>query len=214
MALFKDRYDAGRQLARILKKFRDENVVILALPRGGVPVAFEVAKYLDAEMDIFLVKKIGVPKREELAMGAIATGGVRILNKNIIDIMNISDETIEETSEKEKKELERREKKYRDERPFPSLKNKTAILIDDGLATGASMRAAIKALRELNPAKIVVAVPTASQSICREFESETDEIICAYTPVVFKGVGEWYEDFSQTTDDEVIGLISMAKSSH
>ncbi len=212
MSLFKDRYDAGRKLSAELTGFRENNPILLGLPRGGVPVAYEAAKNLGADLDIFLVRKIGVPGREELAMGAIASGGVRVLNDNVINILNISEDSIEEASQKEKEELQRREKIYRDNRPFPSLENKTAILIDDGLATGASMRAAIKALKRHSPKKVIVAVPTASKDTCNEIKADVDEIICAFTPAVFRGVGEWYDDFSQTTDQEVIDLLEDAHS--
>ncbi len=207
MSLFKDRYDAGRLLASELKRFKEEDLILLALPRGGVPVAYEAAKKLGAPLDIFIVRKIGVPGREELAMGAIAIGGVKILNDNVINILNLSEETIQDAIQKEKVELQRREKEYRGSRPFPIIENRTVVLIDDGLATGASMKAAVKALKKHNPSKIIVAVPTASEDTCNEFQSEVDEIICAYTPAVFRGVSEWYDDFSQTTDEEVMNLL-------
>jgi len=207
MALFKDRYDAGRKLSTALQTYRADDAIVHALPRGGVPVAYEVSKNLNIPMDIFIVRKIGVPEQEELAMGAIASGGVRVLNQNVIKILNIPDDVIEDAALKERDELNRREKIYRNNRSFPSVVNKTAILIDDGLATGASMRAAVKALRNLHPAKIVVAVPTASEDTCNEFKSEVDQVICVYTPAVFRGVGEWYDNFSQTTDEEVLDLM-------
>lgn len=212
MIFFKDRKDAGIKLSGKLTKYADRNdVIVLALPRGGVPVAYEVALNLNLPLDVFLVRKLGVPGHEELAMGAIATGEIKVLNKDIISMMNIRDSDIDKVASRELLELHRREKSYRGSKSFPDLENKTVILIDDGLATGASMQAAVEALRELNPLKIVVAVPTSSKETCEKFEHEVDEIICAVTPEMFRGVGQWYINFNQTTDEEVKELLSKAK---
>ncbi len=209
--IFQNRSDAGRKLAEKLTEYANRNdVLILALPRGGVPVAFEVAERLGAPFDVFLVRKLGVPGHEELAMGAIASGGVRVLNHRTIDYLRIPDAAIDAVAEEEQRELTRREKAYRDNRPAPEIRGKTVILIDDGLATGATMRAAAVALKQMRPAKIIVAVPVASDETCREFEQEVDAVICANTPEPFYGVGLWYHDFSQTTDDEVRELLQIA----
>src|SRR5436309_1784912 len=178
--IYRDRIDAGKQLAARLMDYADrDDVLVLALPRGGVPVAYEVAKVLRAPLDIFLVRKLGVPGHEELAMGAIATGGVRVLNRDVVDGLRIPRTLIDQVAAREQQELERREQLYRDDRPAPDLHHKIVILIDDGLATGSTMRAAVAALRKLHPAKITVAVPTAAASTCDEFKGEVDEIICA-----------------------------------
>ena len=211
MALFKDRIDAGQKLAKKLDNYAGQpDVIVLALPRGGVPVAFEVARALNAPLDIWLVRKLGVPGHEELAMGAIASGGIRVLNEDIIRFLNISDEMIDAIAAMEQRELERREHVYRGNRPKPDLRDQTIILVDDGLATGASMRAAIQSLRSQKPARIVAAVPTAAPETCAEFEDEVDEIICATTPQPFMGVGAWYQQISQTTDQEVRQLLEQA----
>lgn len=208
MALFRDRKDAGRKLAEQLSQYaEDENVLVLGLPRGGVPVAHEVAKSLDSEMDIFLVRKLGVPGHEELAMGAIASGGVRVVNDTVVDALDIPQRVIDAVAAEEQEELERRERAYRGDRPAPRMAGRTVILVDDGLATGASMRAAVVGLRAQNPAKVVAAVPTAAPETCEMFEGEVDEMVCAATPQPFYGVGHWYRDFSQTTDDEVRALL-------
>jgi len=211
MALFKDRRDAGKQLAQELSAYAGRSdVIVLALPRGGVPVAYEVARALNAPLDIFIVRKLGLPGHEELAIGAIASGGVRVLNEDIVRALNIPQAMIDAVARRELQELERRERAYRGNRPPPDVRGRTVILIDDGLATGASMRAAVAALRAQNPARIVVAVPTAAPETCAAFESEVDEIVCAMTPEPFYGVGRWYEDFSQTTDEEVRALLEQA----
>jgi predicted phosphoribosyltransferase len=213
MALFRDRRDAGRKLAQELKEYANRpDVVVLALPRGGVPVAYEVAKALKAPLDIFLVRKLGVPGHEELAMGAIASGGVRVLNDTVVDALNIPERLIDAVAEKEQRELERRERAYRGDRPKPEVRGKTVILVDDGLATGASMRAAVEALRAQDPARIVVAVPTAAPETCEAFEDTVEEVVCAETPQPFFGVGFWYQDFSQTSDEEVRTLLARAQS--
>jgi predicted phosphoribosyltransferase len=212
MALFQDRMNAGRLLATKLANYAHRpDVLVLALPRGGVPVAFEVAKALKAALDVFLVRKLGVPGQEELALGAIATGGTRVLNKEIVEALGISPEIIDWVAARELQELERRERLYRGQRPPPDVQARTVILVDDGLATGATMRAAVEALRQQGPARIVVAVPTAAPATCAEFEAEVDEIVCAVTPEPFYGVGLWYANFSQTTDEEVRHLLQVAE---
>lgn len=211
MPLYKNRAEAGRKLAQALSDYAGRaDVVVLGLPRGGVPVAYEVTKALEAPLDIFIVRKLGVPGQEELAMGAIASGGVRVLNDEVVGGLSISEEEIQSVAEKERAELERRERLYRGERARRDLKNKIAILVDDGLATGASMRAAVNGLRQHNPDKIVVAVPTAPPETCREFEDLADQVICLQTPSPFMGVGAWYADFPQTTDDQVRELLEKA----
>jgi predicted phosphoribosyltransferase len=211
MAIFKDRRDAGRKLAQYLTQYANRpDVVVLALPRGGVPVAFEVARALNAPLDIFLVRKLGLPGHEELAMGAIASGGLLVLNKDIITALNIPQAVIDAVARREQAELERRERLYRGDRPPLDVRGKTVILIDDGLATGSSMYAAVAGLRARQPAHIVVAVPTASPETCEAFENEVDQVVCAVTPQPFYSVGLWYDDFSQTSDEEVRKLLEEA----
>ncbi|HZM25084.1 MAG TPA: phosphoribosyltransferase [Anaerolineales bacterium] len=211
MALFRDRRDAGRKLAQKLVAYVGRSdVIVLALPRGGVPVAYEVALALRAPLDIFIVRKLGLPGHEELAIGAIASGGARVLNEDIIQYLGISEAVIAAIAQRELQELQRRELAYRGERPPLEVEGRTIILIDDGLATGASMRAAVAGLRLQNPAYIVVAVPTAAPETCEALEPEVDQMICATTPEPFYGVGRWYEDFSQTTDEEVRTLLQEA----
>ncbi|HWE93815.1 MAG TPA: phosphoribosyltransferase [Tepidisphaeraceae bacterium] len=208
---FQDRFHAGRVLVGLLSEYANrDDVLVLALPRGGVPVAYEVARALHAPLDVFLVRKFGVPGQEELAMGAIATGGVRVLNHAVVDALRISPSVIERAARKEAAELKRREREYRDRRPPPRVAGKTVILIDDGLATGSTMLAAVEALRRLGPAKIVAAVPTAAADVCERFRDVVDEVICAMTPEPFHAVGLWYEDFSQTTDEHVRELLQKA----
>jgi putative phosphoribosyl transferase len=208
---FPNREEAGRLLAEKLERYADRNdVIVLGLPRGGVPVAYEVAKSLRVPLDVFIVRKLGVPGFEELAAGAIASGGVRVLNEDVLRALPNADEIIESVTAKETAELERREKSYRDDRPAPELRDRVVILVDDGLATGATMRAAVKALRQRGVAKIVVAVPVGPPDTCREFEDEADETICASAPEFFQAVGQYYEDFSQTSDDEVRDLLARA----
>lgn len=213
MAPFKDRREAGKLLAEELLEYKEsEDVVVLGLPRGGVPVAYEVAKELGVPMDVFVVRKLGVPNQPELAMGAIASGGVKIMNDSVVKGTGISDEQIEEVIEDEREKLQKREKAYRGTRPEVQLEDKTILLIDDGLATGASMRAAVTALREHQPRNIVVAVPTAPADTCQSFKSEVDKVICLKTPTPFWGVGGSYQDFSQTTNEEVRDLLERSKS--
>jgi predicted phosphoribosyltransferase len=208
---FRDRRDAGRLLAARLSDYAHEpDVLVLALPRGGVPVAYEVAQALGAPLDVFLVRKLGLPGHEELAMGAVATGGVRVLNEELVRALDVRPEAIQVVTELELAELARRERAYRDGRPPPDVRGRTVILVDDGLATGATMQAAIEALRRLGPAHIVVAVPTASPVSCEELRSLVDDIVCAITPEPFQAVGLWYEDFTQSTDDEVRELLQRA----
>lgn len=209
--LFRDRRDAGRQLAAQLMHYANKpDVLVLALPRGGVPVAFEVARALHAPLDIFLVRKLGVPGHEELAMGAIATGNIRVLNEEVTRMLQISDEAIDAVAAEELHELRRRERAYRGDRPAPEVRGRTVILVDDGLATGSTMRAALAALRQQVPARLVVAVPVGAAETCGEFQDEADEAVCARTPEPFYAVGMWYQDFSQTTDDEVRELLERA----
>ena len=209
--IFKDRRDAGRTLAARLPHYADrKDVVVLALPRGGVPVGYEVARKLNALLDIFLVRKLGVPGHEELALGAIASGGVRVLNEDLVSYLGISAEVIDRIAAVEQRELERRELAYRDNRSRPVVKSRVVILIDDGLATGSTMRAAAESLRQQEPSRIVVAVPVSSPETCEAFRGDVDEMVCAVTPENFQGVGLWYEDFSQTSDEEVRELLKRA----
>jgi putative phosphoribosyl transferase len=210
--LYQDRSEAGRLLATKLTAYAHRrDVLVLALPRGGVPVAYEVARALHAPLDVFVVRKLGVPGHEELAMGAIATGDVCVLNEQVVQMLRISGSVIDAVATEERKELERREHLYRDNRPPPDVQDRIVILVDDGLATGATMRAAVAALRQQHPACIVVAVPVAAPSTCEELSEEVDEIICAQTPTPFFGVGYWYVDFSQTTDKEVYDLLARSE---
>ncbi len=183
---------------------------MLGLPRGGVPVAYEIARALDAPLDVFIVRKLGVPGQEELAMGAIATGGVRALNEDVVDYLGIPDSVIDEVAAREQQELERRMRLYRGESPPPVIAGRTVILADDGLATGATMRAAVAALRQQRPVRLVVAVPTAAAETCDALRSAVDDLLCAITPEPFDGVGRWYDDFSQISDDEVRTLLARA----
>lgn len=212
---FRDRREAGRVLAgRMAGLAGRPDVLVLALPRGGVPVGYEVARKLGAPLDVFLVRKLGVPGQPELAFGAIASGGVRLLNRDVVQGLGIPPEEVEAVAAEEGEELARREREYRDDRPPPDVRGKTAVLVDDGLATGASMRAAVAALRKLDPARIVVAVPVAAPSVCEAFRRIVDEVVCARTPDPFQAVGLWYHDFSQTSDAEVRELLDRAASEH
>jgi predicted phosphoribosyltransferase len=208
---FRDRRDAGQALAEQLAPYAGRpDVLILALPRGGVPVAYEVARALGAPLDVFLVRKLGLPGHEELAMGAVATGGVRVLNDDIVRGLGVPPPVIEAVAAWEQEELTRRERLYRGDRPPPDARGRTVILVDDGLATGATMRAALAALHRQQPARLVVAVPTAAPETCDEMRAEADDVVCATTPEPFHSVGLWYEDFSQTTDEEVRELLARA----
>jgi putative phosphoribosyl transferase len=208
---FPNRAEAGRLLAEKLEKYAGrDDVIVLGLPRGGVPVAYEVARALGVPLDVFIVRKLGLPGFEELAVGAIASGGVRVLNEDVMRALPNADQLIESVTAKETIELERREQTYREGRPAPDLRDCIVILVDDGLATGATMRAAVAALRQRGVAKIVVAAPVGAPDTCREFEHEVDEIVCAIAPEFFQAVGQYYEDFSQTSDEEVRELLSSA----
>lgn len=209
---FVDRAEAGRLLAPKLQRYAHQpDVLVLALPRGGVPVACEVARALSAPIDVFVVRKLGTPGQRELAMGAIASGGVLVLNEDVIRLMRIPEDVIDGVAAEEQREMERRERAYRGARPAPDLKGRTLILVDDGLATGSTMHAAVAALRQRRPAKIVVAIPVAPPSALQEFAREADEVVCLLAPdEPFDGVGRWYMDFSQTTDKEVRELLERA----
>jgi putative phosphoribosyl transferase len=211
MVGYKNRSDAGKRLAAKLQIYANRpDVIILGLPRGGIPVAFEVARKLQLPLDVFVVRKLGVPGHEELAMGAIASGGIRVLNEDVVRSLNISGEIIESVAKRQSEELKRREQLYRGNRPELDVQDLTVLLVDDGLATGATMRAAVQALRKQKPVSIIVAVPAAAPEACEELGNEADDIVCAITPDPFFSVGSWYEDFSQTTDEEVRQLLYLA----
>jgi len=211
--LFRDRADAGQKLLSRLGAYKAHpDVLVLGLPRGGIPVAYEVARGLGAPLDVFVVRKLGVPGQEELAMGAIATGGVRIVNRDVVDALHIPPDVLDRAAAEERRELERREQSYRGDRPEPSVAGRTVILVDDGLATGSTMRAAVAALRQQAPARVVVAVPVAAPSTCAELREEVEEVVCFATPEPFMSVGRFYDDFSQTTDDEVRDALAAART--
>jgi putative phosphoribosyl transferase len=210
--LFHDRTEAGQVLADLLREYAGrKDVLILALPRGGVPVAFEVAQALDAPLDIFVVRKLGLPSNEELAMGALASGNIRVLNDEVVQSFGISERTIETVAEKEQVELERRERLYRGDSGLPSIRGKTILLVDDGVATGSTMRAAVAAIRRQHPAQIIVAVPVAPPSTCDTLRTEADQVVCVATPEPFYAVGQWYRVFDQTTDRQVRELYERSK---
>jgi predicted phosphoribosyltransferase len=210
--LFRDRSEAGQALARHLAEYADrEDVLVLALPRGGVPVGYEVARALHAPLDVFLVRKLGVPGHEELAMGAIASGGVRVLNEALVEYLGIPDRVIDEVAADEQAELERRLHSYRGGQPPLDVRGRVVILVDDGLATGSTMRAAVKALRRQNPERIIVAVPVGARDTCAGLREEADDVVCVQTPDLLKAVGIWYADFSQTSDEEVRTLLARAR---
>lgn len=210
---FANRISAGRALANRLHEYANRSdVTVLGLPRGGVPVAFEVAQALNAPLDVFLVRKLGVPGYEEFAMGAIATGNVRVLNEKLVKDLGIRDEWIQQVAAREQRELERRETLYRGASPPLNVSGRTVILVDDGLATGSTMRAAVKALKNLGPTRIIVAAPVAASETCESFKANVDATcICVMRPELFDAVGRWYKDFSQTTDEEVCYLLKHAK---
>jgi len=211
--LFRDREEAGRRLARQLQHYAGRpNIVVLGLPRGGIPVAYEVARALGAPLDVFVVRKLGLPGQEELAIGAIASGGVRVLNGELLARMGVPVEVLDAVAAREERELARREHAYRGARGALPVAGRTVILVDDGLATGASLRAAATALRRLKPARIVAAVPVGAAETCEEFRDVVDEIVCSETPEPFWAVGNWYDDFSQTTDEEVRQLLERARA--
>jgi putative phosphoribosyl transferase len=209
---FADRVEAGKLLgAEVVRRIaKRPNALVLALPRGGVPVGYQVARALDAPLDVFVVRKLGVPGQEELAMGAIASGGVRVMNDDVLRYVPVSQAMIDRVAEAEGRELARREKAYRGNRPPLDVAGKTVVIVDDGLATGSTMRAAVRALRDMRPREIVVAVPVAAPSTCADFRAIVDEVICLRTPEPFQAVGQWYDDFSQTTDEEVHRLLGLA----
>lgn len=208
---FHDRKDAGAQLAARLAAFADDpNTIVLGLPRGGVPVAYEVARALRAPLDVFVVRKLGVPGQRELAMGAIASGGVRVLNQEVIQALNLSPSTVEAVAVQEQPELERQQRLYRGDVALPDLAGRTVIIVDDGLATGATMRAAVRALRQSNSKQIVIAVPVGAAETCRSLRKDADEVICLHSPESFYSVSTWYEEFSQTSDDEVRHLLAAS----
>lgn len=211
MRQFANRREAGKQLTRKLSNYKGRaDVIVLALPRGGVPVGYEVALELHAPLDIFLVRKLGLPGREELAIGAIASGGIRILNRDIINAVGLNQTMIDLVMKQESRELQRREEQYRGDRPAPDLQDRTVILIDDGLATGASMLAAVQGVRAQNPGQIVVAVPAAAPQAIDLLHPNVDDVVYIIAPDPFEGVGKWYDDFSQTTDEEVKSLLEAA----
>jgi predicted phosphoribosyltransferase len=213
MHRFENRSEAGKALAHLLAEYAGrKDVIVLALPRGGVPVGYEVATALGVPLDVFLVRKLGVPGYEELAMGAIASGGIRVLNADVVASLRIPSKVIEAVTVAEERELQRRERQYRGDRPTPEVQGRTVILVDDGLATGASMRAAVQALRQMGPQRIVVAVPTAPAEACAELRPLVDEVVCVMTPEPFGGVGLWYRDFSQTSDEEVRRLLAESQT--
>jgi putative phosphoribosyl transferase len=210
--IFRDRTEAGRRLAKELATYAQRaDVVVLGLPRGGIPVAYEVARRLEAPLDVFVVRKLGLPGQEELAIGAIASGGVRVLNEDLLARLRVPRQVVDQVAAQEEVELARRERAYRGPRGVVPVSDRVAILVDDGLATGASMRAAAMALRRLNPVQVVVAVPVGAAETCAEFGAYADEVICAETPEPFWAVGNWYDDFSQTTDEEVRELLELAR---
>jgi predicted phosphoribosyltransferase len=205
---FNDRQDAGRRLAELLLHSRPPgDIVVLGLPRGGVPVAWEIARALDATLDVFLVRKLGTPGHPELAMGAIASGSTRVINDDVVNALGIAPDQIEAAARREQSELERRDAVYRQGGVLTLLAGRTVILVDDGLATGSTMKAAVQAVRQHAPARVIVAVPVGAPETCRALRAIADEVICAETPLSFSAVGQWYRDFSQTTDDEVVALL-------
>jgi putative phosphoribosyl transferase len=211
---FRDRSEAGRVLAQQLTEYAGrDDVIVLALPRGGIPVGYEVAKALGAPLEVFVARKLGVPGHQELAMGAIASGGSAVLDQGLVRRLGVTQAQLDRAVADETRELERREQAYRGDREAPDLRGKTVILVDDGLATGATMRAAALAVRDQQPAKIVVAVPVAAEETCDQFRDVVDDVVCAVTPKPFYAVGMWYEDFDQTTDDEVRELLERGRTS-
>lgn len=208
---FKDRTQAGELLAERLAAYAGRSdVILLALPRGGVPVAFAISRKLNIPLDVLIVRKLGVPGHAEYAMGAVASGGIRVLQQNVLDALDIPSAAVEAITQRELHEIERREALYRDDRPTSSLRERIVILVDDGLATGATMLAAVQAVRQEEPARVIIAVPVAAPDTCEKLAAEADEVICLNTPSPFYAVGIWYEDFSQTSDDEVRNLLRQA----
>lgn len=213
-ARFRDRFDAGRRLGRALASHvAESHLLVLALPRGGVPVGYEVARALNAPLDLMLVRKLGVPGHEELAMGAIASGGIRIVSDDVVAAFGIPERVIATVAANEEEELDRQQRMYRDDRPPPPVRDRSIVLVDDGLATGSTMRAAAAALRSERPERLTVAVPVAPVESCTELSREVDEVVCLYSPQPFFAVGNWYDDFSQISDEEVRQLLQLAESS-
>jgi predicted phosphoribosyltransferase len=209
--MFRERREAGRLLAELLAEYSGRHdVIVLALPRGGVPVGYEVARKLGAPLDVFVVRKLGLPSQPELAIGAIASGGVRVLNRELVEGLGIPEEVIDQVARREQEELRRRERLFRGERPPPDLRGKTVILVDDGLATGSTMRSAVRAIKQQSPAQVIVAVPVAARSTCEELQDVVDKVVCAVTPFPFFAVGQWYADFRETSDEEVRELLARA----
>lgn len=216
--MFADRIDAGRQLGARLRAFIDQEcagdeIVVLALPRGGVPVAYQVAKALGSSLDVFVVRKLGAPRQPELAMGAIASGGVRVINHEVVGALRVTPEQLAETAGREALELERREHAYRGDRAPLDARGKCVLLVDDGVATGYTMRAAVAALRQQEPKRIIIAVPVAAQDTCTDLKQHADAVVCLMTPFDFAAVGQWYRHFDQTSDDEVRQLLERAAES-
>lgn len=210
---FRDRRHAGQELTRSLLHYAGrDDVIVLALPRGGVPVGLEVARGLGAPLDVFIVRKLGAPGHEELAMGAIASGGILVLNDDVVRSLRVTRQQIDQTAASELLELGRRERLFRGDHREPDLADRVVILVDDGLATGSTMRAAVAAVRTQNPARIVVAVPTGARETCEELGKEVDEVICVSTPAHFRAVGMWYDDFTQTEDSEVRSILEAARA--
>ncbi len=214
MRRFVDRYDAGRRLATLLATQIGENALVLALPRGGVPVGFEVARILELELDVFVVRKLGVPGQEELAAGALASGGLRVFNDDVLSALNLRPENLEAIVQREATEVTRRERLYRGGRRPPRIKGREIVLVDDGMATGATMRAGVRALRRESPARIVVAVPVAAPEAIETLRADADDVVSVVTPPWIEGVGQWYEDFAQTPDTEVRALLDAAWDPH
>jgi putative phosphoribosyl transferase len=209
---FRDRAHAGRLLAQRLQEYAGrDDVIVLGLPRGGVPVAYEIAAALGAPLDVFLVRKLGVPGHEEFAFGAVATGGLTVLNRHVIESLRIPQDVVDAVVAREMRELERRERAYRGDRPPPDLTGRAVLLVDDGLATGSSMVAALHAVRRRNPECVVAAVPVAPPETCETLRGAADEVVCLVTPTDFRAVGAWYEDFAQTTDEEVRDLLAQPR---
>jgi putative phosphoribosyl transferase len=212
---FRDRTDAGRALAgRLVHLAGREDVVVLGLPRGGVPVAYEVASALGAPLDVLLARKLGVPGQSELAMGAVAAGGVRVLHRAVVDALRVPPEVVEEVAAREGAEAARREQSYRRGRPPLDVAGRVVVVVDDGLATGSTMRAAVTAVRAMSPERVVVAVPVGAPETCDELAGAADEVVCVHTPAGFQAVGQWYDDFSQTTDDEIRALLNPKEEDH
>lgn len=211
IAIFRDREDAGRRLAERLERYRDEDVVVLALPRGGVPVGYEVSRALDAPLDVFVARKVGAPGQPELAIGAVAPGGVRMVNERVVRELGVSEDWIESAAEKELAEVARRMRRFRGERPEPEIEGRTVILVDDGIATGMTVRAAVRAIREKRPRRIVLAVPVCAGVTAEALSREVDELVCLQIPQDLWAIGLWYENFRQLEDEEVVELLERSR---